>query len=361
MNFLRCFLVLFLFLPSLSVAQSSRRGWSIDSVQAKLQAFFDSQNIQGMAVSISLDSVVVYSQGFGYLDEAKERPVNPAQSLFRIASLSKPITSTCLGVMVDQGTLAFDQSVYQYVPDFPKKRYDLNLQHLANHTSGIRHYRSFETENKKPLSIEAGLKKFQQSKLGFEPGTDYRYSSYGYNLLGVAMQNAAGMPFEHLVEEEVLEPLQMNHTIPDGRTVASHEVSGFFKASGDKPPKLTPEVDIFFKLPSGGYLSTTEDLLRLGNSYIYQSLLSEATQQAILTRPKLSTRTSSYAMGWGVSEDKAGRTYLSHSGGGVGAVTRIVVYPEQRYCIAVAINTNCDYLKLISDVKAVNAYVLENL
>jgi CubicO group peptidase (beta-lactamase class C family) len=351
-------LLLCCFFFQISIAQETTPKWSRATVIQQIEDFYESEQVMGMAISISVDSVLVLSEGYGYVDMNKTKKVNPSTTMFRIASLSKPITGTCLGVLVDQNRIAFDESVYKYVSDFPKKKYDFTLRQLAAHTSGIRHYKWYEKENKKDISIEEGMKKFKRSKLKFKPGSQYSYSSYAYNLLGLAIEKAVNEDFFSIVKTNVLEPLSMTNTIVDDGDYTNEEVSGFFKKN-KKGIKEQKDVNIYFKLPSGGFLSTSEDLIRLGNSYIYSSLLSAETQAAILEQQPVDGGKTTYGLGWGVSKDKKGRTFYSHSGGGVGAVSRILVYPEEKLCITMVVNTNCDYFKQLRMIQQIADHIME--
>lgn len=310
------------------------------------------EGIVGLSISVSVQDSLVWSEGFGHSDLSGQTPINPSETLFRIASISKPFTATLLARMYEEGIVDLDASIYDYVPSFPKKKYDFTLRQLAMHRAGIRHYRGGEKENKEPLSLEEGLRFFEKSKLRFEPGAEYGYSSYGYNLLGLALQKAAEKPFETLLTNYVTQPLGLAHTLPDTGAYETLTTSGFFSANGKGKIKEAEYVNLFMKMPCGGLLSTSEDLVQFGNAYAKGTLLKAETQQLVLEDPPLpSGKRAGYAMGWGVSKDKKGREYWSHTGGNTGSVCRLVVYPEQKMTIAIVSNTfGIDYLKFIRNV-----------
>ncbi len=336
---------------------------TIDSAKSIVQELISEENIVGLSISVSLKDSLIWSEGFGYADLEAQTLIDPAETQFRIASLSKPITATILGRMSEIGELEFDQSVYTFVPNFPKKKHDITLRNLAMHRSGIRHYRFYESENKKEMSLEDGLKIFSRSRLKFKPGTAYQYSSYGYNLLGVAMEKASGKAFDIILQEYLCEPLNMNHTSVDPGKYDSMQVSGFFRSNGKGKNKLEKPVYLGMKAPSGGLLSTSEDLIKLGNSYIYQRLLSEDTQNEILRNAPLPDSSyTGYAMGWGISKDRQGRVYYSHTGGNSGSVCRIIVYPEEEFCIVILSNTfGIDYLKFIRTMAKISNTFLADI
>jgi serine beta-lactamase-like protein LACTB len=333
----------------------------IKEARNSIISMLEEENIVGLSVTVSYEGSIIWSEGFGYADLEEKRAIKPNETLFRIASISKPITATILGRLNEEEIINFNKSVYTYVPKFPEKGYDITLEQLANHTSGIRHYKTLERENRKPLSIEQGLKRFEQSKLKFKPGTDYLYSSYGYNLLGVAMEKAAEMSFEELMKQYVTQPLEMVNTIPDEGVYDDIQISGFFKSNGKGKIKEAKPAYMATKLPSGGMLSTSEDLVTFGNAYAQHNLLKDSTQIKILSEVELPNgKKTAYGIGWGLKVDKKGRKIISHTGGNAGSVCRLIVYPESELTIAVVSNTfGIDWLKFIRTVNNIPNIILE--
>lgn len=348
---------LILFSSHLVLAQSP----VIEDCRAKLQSMMDEEGIVGLSVTLSFKDSVIWSEGLGHRDLQGTKSISPSETLFRIASLSKPITATIMGRLYEDSIIDVEESLYTYAPDFPKKAYDFSLRDLAMHRSGIRHYKPLETENTKAIGIKEGLERFKSSKLKFKPGSSYLYSSYGYNLLGYAMSNASKVSFEDLMETYICTPLDMKHTMADRGTYPDMNVSGFFQTKGKDKTRIAKDVNMYMKLPSGGILSTSEDLVKLGNAYIYKRAMRPETQAEILRlRPFPEWQANTYAMGWGVSKDKQGRTYWSHTGGNTGAMCRILVYPEQEMCLAIVSNTSgADYLKFIRIMAQVANAMLE--
>jgi len=356
---------------SLSLALSSfnpsdeTQNSGIDNAGAEelITALIEEENMVGLAVAVSYRDEIIWSKGYGYRDLEKTQAISAKNTLFRIASLSKPFTGTLLAKLHQEGTVHWDSSLYKYVPSFPEKKYDFSLRQLAMHRAGIRHYRWLERENRQALSLEDGLKKFSRSNLKFQPGTNYNYSSYGYNLLGLALQNASQKAFEDLLETEICEPLGLKHTQADLANYEGLETSGFFSSNGKGKNKVAPDVIMYMKMPSGGLLSTAEDLVVFGNALIYQRLLNESTQSKMLESPPLPDgRTTNYALGWGISNDKNGREFYSHTGGNTGSICRIVVFPEQELSIVVLSNTfGTDYLKFIRTVSQLSEHYLDQI
>lgn len=94
----------------------------------------------GIAITVFKDNAVYFQKGYGHANREEKLPVDPKNTIFRIASVSKPIAATALARMVQKGLIDLDASFYSYVPYYPKKKYDFTIRQLAGHTAGIRGY-----------------------------------------------------------------------------------------------------------------------------------------------------------------------------------------------------------------------------
>ena len=296
--------------------------------------------IPGLAITVSKNQEVVWSEGFGYADLKNKIPVIPNNTVFRIASVSKPIAAMALLKAVEEGLVMLDSSIYNYVPYFPKKRYDISIRQLAGHLSGIRNYKGNEFKNNKPLCIRDGIKLFESDSLLFKPGTNFAYSSYNWNLISLAIQEQANIPFEDFVITHVLNPFQLNKTVADKNKVIDGKAI-FYKKKGKRRFKPVSEVSNYFKLASGGYLSTSEDITNFGNVLLKDSLIQHDQLKPFITAQKLNTdesRSTYYGLGFEVSNDSSGRFYFGHVGSGLGGYGIFYIYPEQGVVITILIN-----------------------
>lgn len=341
---------------------------SLVKADTLLQSLIDEKRIPGLSITILKKGETMFQKGYGYANLETKRIVDPQKTIFRIASVSKPIAATALAYMVSDGIIDLDASFYTYVPYYPKKRWDFTIRHLAGHTAGIRGYRGAEYGLNKPYSIKESLAVFQDDDLLFEPGTGYQYNSFDWVLISLAMQEASGIPFEDYVKSKVLEPLEMTNTfapqchpersrglgdtddeevsvtpvlsraerlsdlsnsIADRSLSYSKSISGFREAI---------PVNNFYKLAGGGYLSTSEDIAKLGQTYLEGNILIEEVLSQFLTSETIDGKPTYYGLGWEVSEDKQGRQYYGHIGNGVGVYSNFFVYPEEEMVFAILIN-----------------------
>lgn len=304
-------------------------------VNALLQGLIDEKRAPGLAITVLKDGKPVFEKGFGYSHLERKIRIDPRTSVFRIASVSKPIAATALAHMVSEKIIDLDTSFYTYVPYFPRKKWDFTIRQLANHTAGIRKYRGKEFALNKPYSIKESIEVFKDDPLLFEPGTAYEYNSYDWVLISLAMQEASGMPFETYVKNRVLEPLQMSKTYTPLEVVPNETV---FYTKRQLAFREAVPVNNFYKLAGGGYLSTTADIATLGQAYLDGYSLDKSILNEFLTSAIVNHSPTYYGLGWQVSQDKTGRPYFGHIGSSVGAYSNFFVYPQEQMVVAILIN-----------------------
>ena len=298
--------------------------------------------VPGMAITITKQGKTLLQKGFGYANREHKIVVDPRETIFRIASISKCLTGLALGKMVEEGIVGFDDSLYKHVPYFPKKEYDFTLRQLASHTAGIRAYRGKEFALNRPYTLKESLTVFENDKLLFEPGKGYLYNSFDFVLLALAMQEASGVSFEDYVKTKILRPLGMNTTFTPLRDKANTdraaENQAVFYTKTTTGFKKAIEVNNFYKLGGGGYLSTSENIDKLGQELLYQKLLKKETYQELLTAQMVNGTSTYYGLGFQVSKDKHGHSFVGHVGSSVGAYSNLFVYPEKEVVVAILVN-----------------------
>ncbi len=298
--------------------------------------------IPGMAISIYRGGRPLFQQGVGYADLENETLVDPGRTLFRAASVSKPITACALATLLAEGKIDLDASFYRYVSYFPEKKYDFTLRQLAAHTAGIRGYMGKEYALNKPYSIRDSLVVFQDDPLLFEPGTQYHYNSFDHVLLSLAIEEVTGLSFSEYTREKVLHPLGMIHTKPESPETFLDGQALYYTRIGTGFRKATP-VDNRYKLAGGGYLTTAEDIIKLGRAILEKRFYPEE-MAAFLEPQSIMGKSTYYGLCWEVSEDAKGRRYFGHIGNQVGGYSYFKMFPETGL-IAVAL-VNCSDPKI---------------
>ena len=317
------------------------------------------KQVPGLAAAIWHDGSKILEKGYGYANLETSFRVNPKTTLFRIASISKCITGLVFGKMVEEGLLDWEDSIYQYVPEYPNKKHDFNLLQLASHTAGIRAYRGKEYALNKPYSIQDSIEFFKEDPLLYTPGEGYLYSSLDFVLLSLAMERASGISFWEYARDKVLLPLGMTNTVPPLEKVletrSNLNLASFYTPT-KKGFKLATTVDNNYKLAGGGYLSTVEDIAKLGFEILEQRLLKKTTYQMLLQSRVVKGKPSYYGVGFQVSQDNQGYSFVGHVGNSVGAYTNFFVYPSKRLVFSMV--TNCNNSNIQEELDASIAALL---
>ena len=311
------------------------------------------RGIPGLSVAVAVDGRIVFADGFGYADLEQRVPAWPSTK-FRIGSISKPLTATALMQLVEQGKVDLDAPVQTYVPSFPRKGATITPRLLAGHLAGIRHYQGDEFLIARHYdSVLEALDIFKDDPLVAPPGTTFNYSSYGFNLLSAVIERASGEPFVEYMRDRVFAPLGLVNTTADQNRALIAQRSRFYSHPKDGPFENAPYVDNSYKWAGGGFLSTTEDLVRFGSALLAPGFL----KQESLTRLFTSQRTTAgdetgYGMGWSVRKSRSGRRVFEHSGGSVGGRCQLILYPDSHVVVALLTNLE-DAPWKIEDVESI--------
>lgn len=327
-------------------------------VDGLLQGLINEKRVPGLSISVLKDGKPLFEKGYGYADLKRKRKIDPKGTVFRIASVSKPIAATALAHMVSEKIIDLDTSFYTYGPYFPKKKWDFTIRQLASHTAGIRKYRGKEFGLNKAFSIKESITMFKDDPLLFEPGTGYEYNSFDWVLISLAMEETSGIPFETYVKTKVLEPLKMTNTYTP-LEVSENDTTFYTKTQFSFRSAIP--VNNFYKLAGGGYLSTTADIAKLGQAYLDGYPLDGKVLSEFLTTTMVNGKPTYYGLGWQVSQDKMGRPYFGHIGSSVGAYSNFFVYPKEQMVFSILINCTDPKVQDVLDEVVQELLALERL
>ena len=315
------------------------RSAAIESARMLIDSLMEAEAIPGLSVAVGRGSEVLWSEGFGYSDLTHQVKVTP-MTKFRIGSVSKPITAAALGLLVERGALDLDAPVQDYVPSFPSKRFAVTTRRLAGHLGGIRHYEG--NENFSAVNypdVLSGLAIFEDDPLINEPGTEYSYSSYAWNLISAVVEGASGEPFLEFMDREVFGALGMGQTVADrNRPIIPHRTH-FYVRDADGQVVNAPYVDNSYKWAGGGFISTPEDLLIFANGHLEPGYLQAETLELLFTSQALRDGTETgYGVGWRSSENAHGERIVAHGGGSVGGRTHLTMNRDTGLIVAIVAN-----------------------
>jgi len=305
------------------------------------------QNLPGLSVAVGADGNIVWAEGFGFADLETRVPVAP-QMRFRIAEVSKPLTSIAVGRLLEQHKLNLDDEIQTYVPTFPKKQWPVTLRQLMGHVSGIRNDAGDE-ESLEPCerTLDA-LKRFADEPLRFEPGTRSNPSSYGWILVSAAVEAAAGEPFFAYMRTKIFEPLGMEDTRSDSSTENVLDRATFYypRFGGDTRygPESVREGDQTCWAGAGAFLSTPSDLVRFGLAVDSGTVLQPATLETLQSAQRLNSgEDTGYGLGWKLETLGLAGTPSRMVGHGtkadfIGGTTYLMTFPDRGLVVAVATN-----------------------
>lgn len=313
--------------------------------------FMASTSAPGIAAAVVLNGEEVWAEGFGMADLENNVPVTP-QTLFRLASISKPITATAAMQLWEQGKLDLDAPIQKYCPAFPQKESPISTRQLMAHLAGIRHYRTDpkedqETNNTKHFDdpIAGGIQFFANDPLLSKPGTKFNYSTQGFTLVGCAIEGASGQKYVDYIQRYILEPSGMSSTRWDDRFPVIPHRTRFYSKTKSGAVENSEFLDSSYKIPGGGWLSSADDMARFEIAILADRFVKRATRNAMWTSQHASSpeaveeKHRGYALGWGVGE-AAGVPDVGHGGGQQGTSTFIMLAPEQMAGVVVLINMN---------------------
>jgi len=290
-------------------------------------------NLPGLSLAVAVNGDIAWAEAFGYADVDDHRPITPG-TRFRLGALSKPLTSVAVARLRDDGRLDLDAPVQRYVPAYPVKAWPVTTRQLLGDVAGVQRIRG-DNNDAMPTqhcdSVDEAVGLLTAEPLRFQPGTEHRYSIWGWTLVSAVVQGAAGEPFGRAMEREVFEPLGMTRTVPaetDNLTDGAH--------GRDRGP------DYSCLAGGGAFQSTPSDLVRLGSAMLKPGFL-RAETIAEFQRPTRLTSgaTATYALGWTVaSAQLGGRSVrvVSHRGSPAGGTVTLLTFPELGVAVAVAAN-----------------------
>ena len=337
--------------PSVTQSPPSAK-WAAAAEQGRtaVQASLTEHNLPGLSVAVAVGGEIVWAEGFGWADLENRVKVAP-DTRFRIGTASIALTSAAAGLLLEKGLLKLDDEIQTYVPEFPRKQWPVTLRQVMGHVAGVRSDGGdegplFSTRCQRP--VEA-LQAFAERSLLFEPGTQYRYSRYGWILVSAAIEAAAREPFLRFMRSQVFEPLGMTDTRGDS---ASEQISRFatpyfprFAADPRYGPDLMRPLDYSCYAGSSVFLSTPTDLVRFALGIDSGTLLRPATVRLLQMPQRLSSgEDTGYGLGWDVETvSLAGKPtpVVGHDGDSLGGmVASLMTFPEHRIIVAVTSNTS---------------------
>ena len=304
------------------------------SAAALLQPFVDRHELAGaVAVVVGRDKVLSV-EAVGFADIAGRKAMKP-DSMFWIASQTKPMTATALMMLVDEGKVALDDAVEKHLPEFRgqmllaekddahallrKPAHPITIREMLDHMSGMPFMSALELPTHDIVPLAALVSSYAITPLVSEPGTRYLYSSAGINIAGRIIEVVSGMPYEDFMQQRLFNPLGMKDTTfwPDERQ--AKRVAKSYRPDATKTNLAEFQITQLayplsdrarrFPIPAGGLFSTAQDTARFcqmllnGGEWNGRRHVSEASFKELTKRQTPASVKDSYGLCFAVGPD----------------------------------------------------------
>jgi len=293
----------------------------------------------GAAVIVVKDSKTVYREGFGMANLELGVPIKP-DMVFRIGSITKQFTAVATLMLADQGILAIDDPITNFLPEYPTQGHLITVEHLLTHTSGIKSYTELPelwASSRNDFTVQQIIDAFKNRPLDFTTGEECSYNNSGYILLGAIIEKSSGLTYEQFVQHNIFDRLGMKNSYYDDPVrVIPHRVSGYNKSAKG----YTNAAYLSMTLPfAGGSLASTVDDLAIWDTALYsEQLVKQETLRRAFTPFRLNDGSmTEFGYGWTVSEYE-GHRLIQHGGGVSGFANYAIRVPDQHVFVAVLSN-----------------------
>jgi CubicO group peptidase (beta-lactamase class C family) len=326
-------------------------------IDAAVSALMRESSVPGITAAVSIGGEVRWTNAYGMADVENNVPMKTS-SVLRLASISKPITAVAVMQQVEAGKIALDEDIRTYVPSWPVKQWPVKVRHLLSHLGGVRSYAGDELQITRHYgSTLEGLSIFDKDPLLFEPGTKYSYTTYGFNLVGAAVEQASGMRFVDYLRDRITGPAGMLTLEADDQAKIIAGRSRGYRLGENKVLYNCGLADTSYKIPGGGLIGRAEDLVKFAIAVMDTRLVRRDTVEQMFTPQRFNDGSAShYGLGWGVDTFQGFRR-VGHSGGQQGTATNLILLPSEG--IAVAVMANLEGAKVAAFTDAIAKIVLE--
>ena len=294
-------------------------------------------------------SVAVYKKGWGqwignagFRSKRDQNEVN-SKTLFRLASISKPMTAFGIMKLYEKGLIELDVPIQTYISSFPvKPKGQITIRQLLMHTSGITHY----TSSMDAMSftnydtMEEALNIFKDKALEFTPGTKYMYSTYGYTVLGAIIEKITGVSYQDYMKHSIWEKAGMNRTGVEEQKEYENKARFYTKLSALHI--ISPKTNLSSIYSGGGVQSNSEDMLKFSEAILNNTFVDSLTLNLMIDTSNSLAKAigdTPNGLGWNIIEDSTYGRVLLHGGSQPGAGCFYMIYLDQQMAVSVLSNS----------------------
>jgi len=334
-------------LAAVSLAQEGRLGLPGETLRQRLDeifAPFDGDR-PGIAVGVSRNGEVLFQAGHGLADLDRGTPIDP-DTAFHIASVGKQMTAVAVLMLEEEGKVKLDQPASRYLKEMRGWAREVTVRDLLQHTGGIPDtYEALgerEREGRMPTGLDALRLLARWKRLDFEPGSQFRYSDSGYDLLGTLIERVSRRSYPRFLEERILRPAGMTRSFvfDKARLAKAKRALGYERGFGRW--LLNDQSPLNLLYGSGGVYSTVADLARYDQAFFGNLLLPPARRAEMFKPAVLEDGTVvPYGFGWVVKTDEGtGEPVYCHSGNWLGFTAFYLHFPKDGLAVTVLANSS---------------------
>jgi len=297
---------------------------------------WDKPDSPGCALAIIKHGDIIYKKGYGMANLEYGIPIT-SQIKFQMGSISKQFTAFSILLLEKKGKLSLKDDIYLYLPDLPQFGKQITIQHLLNHTSGLR--------DERELIVMSGWRKDhvvtqrdvlyiikQQKELNFEPGSEFLYSNTGYTLLAEIVATVSGMKFTEFTNLNIFKPLGMEQTSfrHSHRQVVKNCAYSYRFISRHETEK---SILSFVTVGPRGLLSSAEDLSKWDENFYTGKVGGMGVINKLIQKGVLNDGMEiEYANGLGIMKYR-GLPTIEHGGSNAGYHNFFLRFPDQQITI----------------------------
>ena len=336
------------------------------SADLKAKKYFDdlvaSGKIVGVSAGYSFNNGEQTSFSSGHMNRDENIQAND-NTIYRIASITKPFTAIAILQLHERGKLKLDDDIGNYI-DYKALdgKSGITIKQLLNHTAGIPEYESNKESNStiNYPTLHSAIEVFKDRELQSMPGKEFHYSTYGYVLLGAIIENISEQSYEGFLQENIFDPLGMTQTTIEKQGPRSKAKTALYHRNGRGKIKDAVPTDLSSKIPGGGIQSTIADLLLFGQAILNNSLVSAESKELMWTKVKMDYSGNPYGLGFTLygNNPKYGQVY-GHSGTQMGASAQLMLLPQEDLVIVVLSNTSGAWQEVFKSTIAMFDYCNE--
>jgi CubicO group peptidase (beta-lactamase class C family) len=323
---------------------------AVESSRQAVRAGLSQQNLPGISVAVGVNGHIAWSEGFGWADVDRKTSMAPS-TLMRIGTASVVLSSAGAGLLLERGRLHLDDEIHKWVPEYWAHPWQITLRQLMGHMAGVPNdggdegplYSRHCQRAVEGLQFLSGYER----ELRFQPGTDYRYSSYGWMLVSAAIEAAADEPFATFMQKAVFDPLGMRDTLTDDAAMSlPARATHYFPRFAADPHygfDVTRETSYSCYGGANIFVSTPSDLVRFGMGVNAGRLLKPDTVQLLQTSLRLpSGEETGYGLGWDLEQvtlNGSPAVAIGHDGTTFGGmVASLMTFRDKELAVAVISN-----------------------